>query len=148
MSVLRCRRRIPPRRFTVSMGCVLQAEALAGIKLTESLAMWPASSVSALVFGHPDSRYFALDKICKDQVCMGTSLSLSRSQSLSLSLSPIHTHTYSLLLRPSPSQSLPLRLASCVHLSVLVLVSGDGVCGAQGHGPRERREVAAADAWI
>jgi 5-methyltetrahydrofolate--homocysteine methyltransferase len=31
--------------------------------------MWPASSVSALVFAHPQSRYFAVDKICKDQVC-------------------------------------------------------------------------------
>ena len=46
-----------------------QAEAHTGCKLTESLAMWPASSVSALVFAHPQSRYFALDKICKDQVC-------------------------------------------------------------------------------
>jgi 5-methyltetrahydrofolate--homocysteine methyltransferase len=47
-----------------------QAEKLTGVKLTESLAMWPAASVSALVFAHPDSSYFSVDKICKDQVCV------------------------------------------------------------------------------
>ena len=39
-----------------------------GIKLTESLAMYPASSVSALVFAHPDAHYFSLGKINKDQI--------------------------------------------------------------------------------
>eukprot|EP01059_Diplonema_ambulator_P019809 TRINITY_DN33467_c0_g1_i1.p1 TRINITY_DN33467_c0_g1~~TRINITY_DN33467_c0_g1_i1.p1 ORF type:complete len:1256 (+),score=569.10 TRINITY_DN33467_c0_g1_i1:35-3769(+) len=39
-----------------------------GISLTESLAMLPAASVSALVFGHPESVYFAVGKIQKDQV--------------------------------------------------------------------------------
>jgi 5-methyltetrahydrofolate--homocysteine methyltransferase len=40
----------------------------AGIQLTESYAMWPASSVSGLFFAHPESRYFSLGKIDRDQV--------------------------------------------------------------------------------
>ncbi len=40
----------------------------AGITLTESLAMFPASSVSGYYFAHPDSKYFGLGKIGKDQV--------------------------------------------------------------------------------
>lgn len=47
---------------------VLQVEEHTGIKLTESLAMLPASSVSALVFSHPQSEYFAVGHINKDQV--------------------------------------------------------------------------------
>ena len=47
---------------------VLNAEHEAGIKLTESCAMWPGSSVSGLYFSHPDSRYFGLGKIGRDQV--------------------------------------------------------------------------------
>jgi 5-methyltetrahydrofolate--homocysteine methyltransferase len=39
-----------------------------GIMLTEHCAMWPASSVSGLYFSHPDSRYFAVGKMSKDQV--------------------------------------------------------------------------------
>jgi 5-methyltetrahydrofolate--homocysteine methyltransferase len=39
-----------------------------GITLTESMAMYPASSVSGLYFSHPDSKYFAVGKIGKDQV--------------------------------------------------------------------------------
>ena len=46
----------------------LQAENNSGIKLTESMAMLPASSVSALVFAHPNAEYFAVGKIEKDQV--------------------------------------------------------------------------------
>nr|WP_262707500.1 methionine synthase [Larkinella soli] len=40
----------------------------AGIELTESFAMYPASSVSGFYFSHPESRYFAVGKITKDQV--------------------------------------------------------------------------------
>ncbi len=47
---------------------LLDAEKNTGIKLTESLAMHPASSVSGLYFAHPESRYFGLGKIGKDQV--------------------------------------------------------------------------------
>jgi 5-methyltetrahydrofolate--homocysteine methyltransferase len=39
-----------------------------GIRLTESFAMLPAASVSGLYFAHPDSRYFAVGRIGKDQV--------------------------------------------------------------------------------
>ncbi len=39
-----------------------------GIKLTESFAMWPGSSVSGLYFAHPESKYFAVGKLGKDQV--------------------------------------------------------------------------------
>ncbi|MBV6479627.1 MAG: Methionine synthase [Ignavibacteria bacterium] len=46
----------------------LEAEKNAGIKLTESLAMYPASSVSGLYFAHPDSKYFGVGKIGKDQI--------------------------------------------------------------------------------
>jgi 5-methyltetrahydrofolate--homocysteine methyltransferase len=47
---------------------LLDAEAQVGIHLTESFAMYPASSVSGWYFAHPDSKYFALGKIAKDQV--------------------------------------------------------------------------------
>jgi 5-methyltetrahydrofolate--homocysteine methyltransferase len=39
-----------------------------GIQITESFAMWPGSSVSGLYFAHPESRYFSLGKIDRDQV--------------------------------------------------------------------------------
>jgi 5-methyltetrahydrofolate--homocysteine methyltransferase len=47
---------------------LLDVEKQAGIKLTESFAMWPGSSVSGLYFAHPDSKYFAVGKLGKDQV--------------------------------------------------------------------------------
>jgi 5-methyltetrahydrofolate--homocysteine methyltransferase len=47
---------------------LLDAEARAGITLTESFAMWPGSSVSGLYFSHPDARYFGIGKIERDQV--------------------------------------------------------------------------------
>jgi 5-methyltetrahydrofolate--homocysteine methyltransferase len=47
---------------------LLNAEAKAGVKLTESCAMWPAASVSGFYFAHPESRYFAVDRITQDQV--------------------------------------------------------------------------------
>jgi 5-methyltetrahydrofolate--homocysteine methyltransferase len=47
---------------------VLDAEAAAGVKLTESYAMWPGSSVSGLYLSHPESRYFGVGKIERDQV--------------------------------------------------------------------------------
>lgn len=40
----------------------------AGLSLTDSMAMWPASSVSGYYFSHPQSRYFGLGKIAEDQV--------------------------------------------------------------------------------
>jgi 5-methyltetrahydrofolate--homocysteine methyltransferase len=47
---------------------LLDAEKHSGIKLTESFAMWPGSSVSGLYFAHPESKYFAVGKLGKDQV--------------------------------------------------------------------------------
>jgi 5-methyltetrahydrofolate--homocysteine methyltransferase len=47
---------------------LLDAEKAAGVKLTESYAMWPAAAVSGLYFAHPESRYFGLGKIGRDQV--------------------------------------------------------------------------------
>jgi 5-methyltetrahydrofolate--homocysteine methyltransferase len=47
---------------------LLDAERNAGIQLTESFAMWPAASVSGLYFAHPQSRYFAVDRLGHDQV--------------------------------------------------------------------------------
>ncbi|NRG17796.1 methionine synthase [Rhizobiales bacterium] len=47
---------------------MLDARAATGIKLTESFAMWPGSSVSGLYFAHPDSHYFGVGKIERDQV--------------------------------------------------------------------------------
>ena len=47
---------------------LLNAEAEAGISLTESYAMWPGASVSGLYFAHPESFYFGVGKIEQDQV--------------------------------------------------------------------------------
>ncbi|MBI1346234.1 methionine synthase [bacterium] len=47
---------------------LLNATRATGIHLTESYAMHPAASVSGLYFAHPEARYFAVDKITKDQV--------------------------------------------------------------------------------
>ncbi|MDH5610694.1 MAG: methionine synthase, partial [Cyclobacteriaceae bacterium] len=47
---------------------LLQAEKNTGISLSESFAMYPASSVSGFYFSHPGSRYFGLGKIGEDQV--------------------------------------------------------------------------------
>jgi 5-methyltetrahydrofolate--homocysteine methyltransferase len=47
---------------------LLDAEKATGVKLTESYAMWPAAAVSGLYFSHPESRYFGVGKIGRDQV--------------------------------------------------------------------------------
>jgi 5-methyltetrahydrofolate--homocysteine methyltransferase len=47
---------------------LLRAEEATGVRLTESYAMWPASSVSGLYFAHPQARYFAVGRIGRDQV--------------------------------------------------------------------------------
>ncbi|NND96513.1 MAG: methionine synthase [Pirellulaceae bacterium] len=47
---------------------LLDAEANAGVELTSSFAMTPGASVSGLYFGHPESRYFAVDRVTKDQI--------------------------------------------------------------------------------
>ena len=47
---------------------LLEVEKLIGVKLTESLAMWPAAAVSGYYFGNPEAKYFGLGKITDDQV--------------------------------------------------------------------------------
>ena len=47
---------------------LLDVDRHTGIKLTESYAMYPGASVSGLYFGHPESRYFAVGKLGKDQI--------------------------------------------------------------------------------
>jgi 5-methyltetrahydrofolate--homocysteine methyltransferase len=47
---------------------LLEAEERTGVKLTESFAMWPGAAVCGLYFSHPDSHYFGVGKIERDQV--------------------------------------------------------------------------------
>jgi 5-methyltetrahydrofolate--homocysteine methyltransferase len=47
---------------------LLDVEAKTGIQITESFAMWPGSSISGIYFAHPESRYFSVGKIERDQV--------------------------------------------------------------------------------
>ena len=47
---------------------LLSAEEQTGIRLTEHYAMWPAASVSGLYFAHPQARYFAVDRVLRDQL--------------------------------------------------------------------------------
>jgi len=47
---------------------LLDAEARLGVKLTESFAMWPGSSVAGLYLAHPQAYYFGVAKVERDQV--------------------------------------------------------------------------------
>ncbi|GAA4268428.1 methionine synthase [Hyunsoonleella aestuarii] len=47
---------------------LLDVEKLIGVRLTESLAMWPAAAVSGYYFGNPEAKYFGLGKITDDQL--------------------------------------------------------------------------------
>ncbi|XP_072189410.1 methionine synthase isoform X3 [Excalfactoria chinensis] len=58
----------PDHTEKLTMWKLANIEETTGIGLTESLAMTPASSVSGLYFSSPKSKYFAVGKICKDQV--------------------------------------------------------------------------------
>ena len=57
----------PDHTEKATLWSLLDVEKHTGIKLTESFAMWPGASVSGLYFSHPESRYFAINKITKDQ---------------------------------------------------------------------------------
>jgi 5-methyltetrahydrofolate--homocysteine methyltransferase len=57
----------PDHTEKASLWNLLNAEENTGIRLTESFAMYPASSVSGYYFAHPASRYFPVGKILKDQ---------------------------------------------------------------------------------
>ena len=58
----------PDHTEKATLFALLDAENTAGVKLTESFAMWPGSSVSGLYFTHPESFYFGVGKIERDQV--------------------------------------------------------------------------------
>jgi 5-methyltetrahydrofolate--homocysteine methyltransferase len=58
----------PDHTEKATMWDITKVKEHAGIELTESLSMMPAASVSALVFAHPESEYFAVGQIGKDQV--------------------------------------------------------------------------------
>ena len=47
---------------------LLDAENAIGLRLTESFAMYPASAVSGLYFSHPDSQYFVVGRLSREQV--------------------------------------------------------------------------------
>ena len=57
----------PDHTEKITMWRVMQVEEKTGITLTESLAMNPAASVCALILAHPQSEYFSVGKIAKDQ---------------------------------------------------------------------------------
>ncbi|MDT0621131.1 vitamin B12 dependent-methionine synthase activation domain-containing protein [Croceitalea vernalis] len=58
----------PDHLEKLSIWKLLQVEEKIGVKLTESLAMWPAASVSGYYFANPEAKYFGLGKIKEDQV--------------------------------------------------------------------------------
>jgi len=58
----------PDHSEKASLFALLDGERRIGLKLTESFAMWPGASVCGLYFSHPDSHYFGVGKIERDQV--------------------------------------------------------------------------------
>jgi len=58
----------PDHTEKLTMWKLMNVEAETGIRLTESLAMNPAASVSGLYFAHPSATYFSVGKIQRDQV--------------------------------------------------------------------------------
>lgn len=58
----------PDHTEKVTLFSLLDATTATGVTLTESYAMWPGSSVSGLYIGHPDSYYFGVAKVERDQV--------------------------------------------------------------------------------
>ena len=58
----------PDHTEKATLFTLLDAEKNSGVKLTESFAMWPGSSVSGLYFSNPESYYFGVGKIERDQV--------------------------------------------------------------------------------
>ncbi|EKF17506.1 B12-dependent methionine synthase [Nitratireductor pacificus pht-3B] len=58
----------PDHTEKVTLFRLLDAERQAGVSLTESMAMWPGSSVSGIYLSHPESYYFGVAKVERDQV--------------------------------------------------------------------------------
>jgi 5-methyltetrahydrofolate--homocysteine methyltransferase len=57
----------PEHTEKATLFALLQGERI-GVRLTESFAMWPGAAVSGVYFSHPESRYFGVGKIERDQV--------------------------------------------------------------------------------
>ncbi len=57
----------PDHTEKATLFSLLEAERRIGVKLTESFAMWPGSSVSGLYLAHPDAHYFGVAKVERDQ---------------------------------------------------------------------------------
>jgi len=58
----------PEHTEKLNIWALLDVEANTGIELTESMAMWPGAAVSGLYFAHPQSQYFVLGRVGRDQV--------------------------------------------------------------------------------
>ena len=58
----------PDHTLKTELWDLLDVEKNCGMTLTESFAMWPASSVSGLYFAHPDAKYFSVDRVTRDQI--------------------------------------------------------------------------------
>ena len=58
----------PDHTEKITLFDILEATKNAGITLTESMAMYPTAAVSGWYFSHPESKYFGIGKISKDQV--------------------------------------------------------------------------------
>ena len=58
----------PDHQEKIGLFSILNAQDLTGVTLIETLAMLPASSLSGWYFSHPESKYFGLGKIAKDQL--------------------------------------------------------------------------------
>ena len=58
----------PDHTEKATLWTLMDVEARTGIALTESYAMWPGSSVSGVYYAHPDSHYFGVGKVERDQV--------------------------------------------------------------------------------
>ena len=58
----------PDHTEKATLFALLDAERRAGVRLTESFAMWPGSSVSGLYIAHPEAHYFGVAKVERDQI--------------------------------------------------------------------------------
>lgn len=58
----------PEHTEKVTLWELLDVEAHTGIQLTEGMAMWPGASVSGWYFSHPESQYFVVGRVGRDQV--------------------------------------------------------------------------------
>ena len=58
----------PDHSEKVTIFELLDAERRIGVRLTESYAMWPGSSVSGVYLAHPDAKYFAVGRVQRDQI--------------------------------------------------------------------------------